>query len=78
MFTTTSADGTTIAYDRSGSGAPIVFVSGAFNDRHTLAPVAAELASSHTVVCYDRRGRGDSGDTAPTPSTARSRTSTPS
>ncbi|SEF13624.1 alpha/beta fold hydrolase [Jiangella alba] len=65
MFTTTSADGTTIAYDRSGSGAPIVFVSGAFNDRHTLAPVAAELASSHTVVCYDRRGRGDSGDTAP-------------
>ncbi|WP_203454105.1 alpha/beta fold hydrolase [Jiangella aurantiaca] len=65
MFTTTSADGTTIAYDRDGSGFPIVFVSGAFNDRHTLAPVAAELASSHTVVCYDRRGRGDSGDTAP-------------
>ncbi|RIQ20340.1 alpha/beta fold hydrolase [Jiangella rhizosphaerae] len=65
MFTTTSADGTTIAYDLEGSGSPIVFVSGAFNDRHTLAPVAAELASSHTVVCYDRRGRGDSGDTAP-------------
>ncbi|WP_116949241.1 alpha/beta fold hydrolase [Jiangella endophytica] len=65
MLTTTSADGTTIAYDRSGSGPPVVFVSGAFNDRHTLAPVAAALAPSHTVVCYDRRGRGDSGDTAP-------------
>lgn len=65
MFTTTSADGTTIAYDQDGSGSPIVFVSGAFNDRHTLAPVAAALASSHTVVCYDRRGRGDSGDTLP-------------
>lgn len=65
MFTTTSADGTTIAYDRDGSGPPIVFVSGAFNDRHTLAPVAAALADTHTVVCYDRRGRGDSGDTPP-------------
>ncbi|MBB5787487.1 alpha/beta fold hydrolase [Jiangella mangrovi] len=65
MQTTTSADGTTIAYELSGSGSPIVFVSGAFNDRHTLAPVAAELASSHTVLCYDRRGRGDSGDVAP-------------
>lgn len=65
MQTTTSADGTTIAYDLDGSGSPIVFVSGAFNDRHTLAPVAAELASSHTVLCYDRRGRGGSGDTLP-------------
>ncbi|PZF83604.1 alpha/beta fold hydrolase [Jiangella anatolica] len=65
MPATTSADGTTIAYDLAGSGSPIVFVSGAFNDRHTLAPVAAELASSHTVVCYDRRGRGDSSDTPP-------------
>jgi pimeloyl-ACP methyl ester carboxylesterase len=65
MQTTTSADGTTIAYDLAGSGSPIVFVSGAFNDRHTLAPVAGELASTHTVVCYDRRGRGDSGDVAP-------------
>ena len=65
MHTTKSADGTPIAYDRSGSGDPIVFVSGAFNDRHTLAPVAAALADSHSVVSYDRRGRGDSGDTAP-------------
>jgi pimeloyl-ACP methyl ester carboxylesterase len=65
MFTTTSADGTMIAYDRHGSGTPIVFASGAFNDRHTLASVAAALADAHTVVSYDRRGRGDSGDTAP-------------
>lgn len=67
MFTatTTSADGTVIAYDQDGSGPPLVFVSGAFNDRHALAPVAAALASSFTVMCYDRRGRGDSGDTLP-------------
>jgi len=65
MHTTTSADGTSIAYERAGSGEPIVFVAGAFNDRTTLAPLAKELEDRFTVITYDRRGRGDSGDTAP-------------
>jgi pimeloyl-ACP methyl ester carboxylesterase len=65
MNTLTSIDGTTIAYDRSGSGPAIVFVAGAFNDRATLAPLAQELAGEFTVVTYDRRARGDSGDTKP-------------
>ncbi|MFC7485388.1 alpha/beta fold hydrolase [Knoellia sp. CPCC 206453] len=62
MPTVTSADGSTIAYDRAGSGPTVVFVSGAFNDRSTWAPVAALLQDSCTTVCIDRRGRGDSRD----------------
>ena len=61
----TSADGTRIAYERAGSGHPIVFASGAFNDHHTCAPLAERLAGDFTVVTYDRRARGESGDTRP-------------
>jgi pimeloyl-ACP methyl ester carboxylesterase len=61
----TSADGTRIAYERAGRGAPLVFVTGAFNDHHTAVPLAAELAGEFTVVTYDRRARGESGDTRP-------------
>jgi pimeloyl-ACP methyl ester carboxylesterase len=61
----TSADGTRIACERGGSGRPIVFVTGAFNDHHTAAPLAAALAADFTVITYDRRGRGESGDTRP-------------
>ena len=68
MQTATSADGTTIAYERVGAGPPLVLVGGAFNDRRSPSaglPLASLLAGDHTVVCYDRRGRGDSGDTPP-------------
>jgi pimeloyl-ACP methyl ester carboxylesterase len=65
MDLVTSRDGTTIAYDRSGAGAPVILVVGAFNDHHTGAPLAAALAGQFTVFTYDRRGRGDSGDTLP-------------
>jgi pimeloyl-ACP methyl ester carboxylesterase len=60
-----SADGTAIAYDRSGNGPALVVVEGAFCDRNTTAPLAELLAPRFTVYAYDRRGRGDSGDTAP-------------
>jgi pimeloyl-ACP methyl ester carboxylesterase len=63
--TVTSRDGTTIAFDRSGEGPPLIVVVGAFNDRSTGAPLAAHLAPHFTVYTYDRRGRGASGDTAP-------------
>jgi pimeloyl-ACP methyl ester carboxylesterase len=62
---TTSADGTPIAFDREGDGPALILVGGAFNDRMTPAPLAELLASSFTVYTYDRRGRGDSGDTEP-------------
>jgi pimeloyl-ACP methyl ester carboxylesterase len=61
----TSADGTQIAYEVAGDGYPIIFAAGAFNDHHRLAPLAAALADSFTVVGYDRRARGDSGDVRP-------------
>ena len=64
METTKSADGTVIAYDRTGDGPPLVVSVGAFCTRETfVAP--PELASNFTVYTYDRRGRGDSGDTQP-------------
>ncbi len=68
MNTVVSSDGTTIAYDRIGAGAPVVMVSPAFSHRAfdpQAAELAAFLAARFTVFTYDRRGRGDSGDTAP-------------
>jgi len=62
---TTSADGTEIAFDRTGNGPALVIVGGAWNDRKSPADLADALASSFTVYAYDRRGRGDSGDTPP-------------
>lgn len=62
MQTTTSADGTVIAYDRAGSGAPIIFVPAALNSREAFNDLAAELKSDFTTVQYDRRGRGTSTD----------------
>jgi pimeloyl-ACP methyl ester carboxylesterase len=59
-----SADGTEIAFERIGAGSPLILVVGAFNDRSTGLPLAEALAPQFTVFAYDRRGRGDSGDTA--------------
>jgi pimeloyl-ACP methyl ester carboxylesterase len=63
MNTVTSKDGTTIAFDTSGEGPPLLVVGGALNDRHAAATLARLLAPSFSVYAYDRRGRGDSGDT---------------
>jgi pimeloyl-ACP methyl ester carboxylesterase len=65
MNTVTSKDGTTIAFETTGDGPPLVIVGGALNDRHAAATQAGLLAPNFTVVTYDRRGRGDSGDTPP-------------
>lgn len=60
-----SRDGTRIAYDRIGNGPAVVLVAGGLDDGAENAPLAAELATRFTAVNYARRGRGDSGDTAP-------------
>jgi pimeloyl-ACP methyl ester carboxylesterase len=68
MNTVTSKDGTTIAFDRSGEGPALILVGGAFQHRAidpSTARLAELLAPSITVYHYDRRGRGESGDTAP-------------
>jgi pimeloyl-ACP methyl ester carboxylesterase len=61
----TSKDGTDIAIDRTGSGPAVILVCGGSVDRWSNAGVAAQLAPRFSVSNYDRRGRGDSGDTAP-------------
>ena len=60
-----SRDGTPIAYDRSGTGPALILVAGALTDRADMASLASLLSASFTVFNYDRRGRGDSGDTQP-------------
>src|SRR5437899_8256880 len=60
-----SKDGTPIAFDQSGQGPAIILVAGATATRLAAASVAAALAPHFTVFAYDRRGRGESGDTAP-------------
>src|SRR5262245_11947476 len=65
MQTVISKDGTPIASERAGTGQPVVFAAGAFNDHTTCAGLADALADTYTVVTYDRRGRGASGDTRP-------------
>jgi pimeloyl-ACP methyl ester carboxylesterase len=67
MATVISKDGTKIAYDKSGSGFPLILVDGAlcsrdFGPMPKLAPLMAE---HFTVFAYDRRGRNESGDTQP-------------
>jgi pimeloyl-ACP methyl ester carboxylesterase len=60
-----SADGTAIAFDRSGAGPALVLVVGAFSDRSSTKTLARGLGSTFTVFEYDRRGRGDSGEAGP-------------
>ncbi|MFJ4964251.1 alpha/beta fold hydrolase [Streptomyces sp. NPDC088729] len=57
-----SADGTPIAYRRQGEGPPLVLVGGALCAAAADEQLAALLAPRFTVLTYDRRGRGASGD----------------
>ena len=68
MPTVTSQDGTTIAFDKVGSGPAVILVNGAIVYRAfdpSMAQLAELLGQHFTVYNYDRRGRGDSGDTQP-------------
>ncbi len=68
MKTVTSKDGTNIAFDQMGTGPAIILVSGALQYRafdQGMVDLATLLAQHFTVLYYDRRGRGDSGDTQP-------------
>jgi pimeloyl-ACP methyl ester carboxylesterase len=62
-----SKDGTAIAFDKTGHGPVVILVGGALGVRsHPMFSQLVELLSGQfTVFNYDRRGRGDSGDTPP-------------
>lgn len=65
--TVVSRDGTAIAFSRLGQGPPLILVDGAFcfRDNGPTPKLAPLLAQRFTVFAYDRRGRGESADTAP-------------
>ena len=67
MANVTSKDGTTIAYDRQGSGPAVILVDGATGYRAFggMAQLAPLLAPHFTVIRYDRRGRGESSNSKP-------------
>ena len=63
--TITSKDGTSIAFDQTGTGPAVILIGGGPNDRSANTPLAALLEQNFTVINYDRRGRGGSGMTEP-------------
>lgn len=62
MNTVTSADGTAIAYEKTGQGPPLVLVHGTTADHTRWEPILPALEEQFTVYAIDRRGRGESGD----------------
>ena len=60
-----SRDGTRIAFERSGTGPPVILVASALADRSDTTRLAARLADHFTVINYHRRGRGASTDIGP-------------
>jgi pimeloyl-ACP methyl ester carboxylesterase len=65
MKKTLSKDSTEIAFEQSGQEPAVILVASALSDRSDTVKLAALLAEHFTVINYDRRGRGASGDTKP-------------
>jgi pimeloyl-ACP methyl ester carboxylesterase len=67
MSTVISKDGTSIAYDKKGQGPALLLIDGALCYRASgpMEPLAQLLKDHFTVYTYDRRGRGESGNTLP-------------
>jgi pimeloyl-ACP methyl ester carboxylesterase len=65
--TVTSKDGTSIAYEKAGTGPALILVdaAGRYREFSSFGGLIGLLAADFTVYHYDRRGRGDSTDTAP-------------
>ncbi len=60
----TSSDGTRIAYERTGSGTPLVLLHGTSVERFSFRFLEPLLSERFTLCAVDRRGRGESGDSA--------------
>ncbi|GEP58569.1 alpha/beta fold hydrolase [Reyranella soli] len=55
---TVQANGTTIAFARRGSGAPLLLIHGAEADHSMFDTLGALLAEHFTVIAYDQRDSG--------------------
>lgn len=62
VHTVTSADGTSIAYEREGNGQPLILFHGGSGTRRAWDTLRPYLADTYSLYIPDRRGRGDSGD----------------
>jgi pimeloyl-ACP methyl ester carboxylesterase len=65
LLRVTSRDGSSIAYERTGSGTPVILVAAALADRTGTRRLARALAAQYTVINFDRRGRKDSTERSP-------------
>ena len=65
MDRVTSKDGTSIAFERQGSGPAVILVTGGLDDGSENGPLAAALAGRFTTYNYARRGRAESTDALP-------------
>ena len=63
----TSSDGTSLAFERVGTGPAVILVDAAGNFRgfSPMPQLAEALSRNFTVFTYDRRGKGASTDTLP-------------
>lgn len=58
----TSSDGTSISYQKSGSGPSLLLIHGTTADHKRWSPILPYFEQHFTVYAMDRRGRGGSGD----------------
>lgn len=57
---TITANGTELYYEIRGDGPPLLLITGATGDAGVWSAAAGDLADSHTVITFDRRGNSRS------------------
>ncbi|CAN5229356.1 hypothetical protein BH23ACT9_BH23ACT9_27840 [soil metagenome] len=58
-------DGSELSYRVTGDGPPVLLMHGGFGVIEVWDEIAAELATTHRVIAYDRRGHGRSPNGTP-------------
>jgi pimeloyl-ACP methyl ester carboxylesterase len=60
---TVSLEDGSLYYDQRGSGPPVVFIHGGWQDSASWAPQIDRFAEKYRVIAYDLRGHGRTGAT---------------
>ncbi|CAN5613239.1 hypothetical protein BH23ACT6_BH23ACT6_28220 [soil metagenome] len=58
-------EGSELTYQVTGDGPPVLLMHGGFGVIEVWDEIAAELATTHQVIAYDRRGHGRSPNATP-------------